>query len=388
MQSLKLSEIVINWYKKNLRILPWRPKNFNQKIDPYIVFLSEFMLQQTTVKTVIPYFINFLEKYPTIEILAKAKLDDVLAIWSGLGYYRRANNLYKSAKIITNELNGVIPNNYEDLIKLPGIGDYTAAAICAIAFDKKVVVIDGNIERVISRLFELDLRGKDLKKKVNTLAKKANNQNEDLEFIGDKPYQLSSYEMLVFNMLKYKRFTTENLFRKNYLRIEHVSSPDKLKQSSIEMSGVETQALSSEGEGNDANATEIYKGVTNETVIIGDSDSSNYDHDAKILGENTMHNTRSQHTMEMNERGEIPMHSILSTTASDKPIRSTVHNSVEFHTETHSAMHTTSNAYETGATPAHTTSFIQYVLPDSDDEDDPNDYRYSTNSFDTDINYR
>ena len=100
MQLLKLSEIVINWYKKNLRILPWRPKNFNQKIDPYIVFLSEYMLQQTTVKTVVPYFINFLKKYPTIEILAKAKLDDVLAIWSGLGYYRRANNLYKSSKII------------------------------------------------------------------------------------------------------------------------------------------------------------------------------------------------------------------------------------------------------------------------------------------------
>ena len=115
MQNLKLSEIVINWYKKNFRILPWRPKNVHDKIDPYIVFLSEFMLQQTTVKTVIPYFINFLEKYPTIEILAKAKLDDVLAIWSGLGYYRRANNLYKSSKIIINELNGVIPVSYTHL---------------------------------------------------------------------------------------------------------------------------------------------------------------------------------------------------------------------------------------------------------------------------------
>ena len=169
MQSLKLSEIVINWYKKNFRILPWRPKNFDDKIDPYIVFLSEFMLQQTTVKTVIPYFINFLKKYPNIKILAKAKLDNVLAMWSGLGYYRRANNLYKSSNIIINELNGIIPNNYDELIKLPGIGDYTAAAICAIAFDKKEVVIDGNIERVISRLFELDLRGNDLKKKVKEI---------------------------------------------------------------------------------------------------------------------------------------------------------------------------------------------------------------------------
>ena len=169
MQRIKLSEIVINWYKKNFRILPWRPKNFQEKIDPYAVFLSEFMLQQTTVKTVIPYFLNFLNKYPTVGTLATAKLDNVLAMWSGLGYYRRANNLYKSSNIIIEKLNGIIPENYNDLIKLPGIGDYTAAAICAIAFDKKVVVIDGNIERVISRLFELNLRGNDLKKKVKEI---------------------------------------------------------------------------------------------------------------------------------------------------------------------------------------------------------------------------
>ncbi len=169
MQSLKLSEIVVNWYKKNYRILPWRPKDFQEKIDPYVVFLSEFMLQQTTVKTVIPYFLKFLKKYPTIKVLAKAKLDDVLAMWSGLGYYRRANNLYKSSNIIVDELNGLIPNNYDDLIKLPGIGEYTAAAICAIAFDKKIVVIDGNIERVMSRLFELNLKSNDLKKKVKEI---------------------------------------------------------------------------------------------------------------------------------------------------------------------------------------------------------------------------
>ncbi len=169
MRNIKLSEIVINWYKKNFRTLPWRPKNFRKKIDPYEVFLSEFMLQQTTVKTVIPYFLNFLHEYPTIGTLASAKLDEILAMWSGLGYYRRANNLYKSSNIIINELNGIIPNNYDDLIKLPGIGDYTAAAICAIAFDKKVVVVDGNIERVISRLFELNLKTNGLKKKVKEI---------------------------------------------------------------------------------------------------------------------------------------------------------------------------------------------------------------------------
>ena len=145
---------LLKWYAAAKRDLPWRSDHLS---NPYYVFVSEYMLQQTTVKTVIPYFLNFLNKYPTVGTLATAKLDNVLAMWSGLGYYRRANNLYKSAKIIIGELNGVIPNNYDDLIKLPGIGDYTAAAICAIAFDKKVVVMDGNIERVISRLFELNL---------------------------------------------------------------------------------------------------------------------------------------------------------------------------------------------------------------------------------------
>ena len=239
-------------------------------------------------------------------------------------------------------------------------------------------------------IHELKMVKKDLKKKVNTLAKKANNQNEDLEFIGDKPYQLSNYEMLVFNILKYKQFTTENLFRKNYLTIEQVSSPDKLKRSSVvEMSGVETQVLSSKGEGNDANTTEIYKGVTNETVNIGDNNSSNSDHDNKILGENMMHGTRPQHFIEMNERGNMPIHSILKkTTDRDNPMHSTAHTSEGFHTDARSARHR-NDIIKNRTTPADgSTSFIQYVLPDSDDEYDPNDYRYSSNSFDYDNNYR
>ena len=169
MQNFKLAEIVINWYKKNFRNLPWRPYDFKQKVNPYFVFLSEFMLQQTMVKTVIPYFLKFIDKYPKINMLANAKLDEVLTMWSGLGYYRRATNLYLSSNIIHNELSNVIPNDYASLIKLPGIGDYTAAAIAAIAFDKETVVVDGNIERVISRLYKIESKGNFLKKEVKQI---------------------------------------------------------------------------------------------------------------------------------------------------------------------------------------------------------------------------
>ena len=179
MQNFKLAEIVINWYKKNFRNLPWRPYDFKQKVNPYFVFLSEFMLQQTMVKTVIPYFLKFIDKYPKINILANAKLDEILTMWSGLGYYRRATNLYLSSNIIHNELSNVIPNDYASLIKLPGIGDYTAAAIAAIAFDKETVVVDGNIERVISRLYKIESKGNFLKKEVKQilLANIPNKQN-------------------------------------------------------------------------------------------------------------------------------------------------------------------------------------------------------------------
>lgn len=169
MSKKNLSNLVIDWYKKNFRSLPWRPNNISQKIDPYLVFVSEFMLQQTTVKTVVPYFTTFVRRFPKNAKLAKANLEDVLSIWSGLGYYRRANYLLLSSKIISTKFYNKIPQDYNELIKLPGIGDYTAAAISSIAFDKKNIVVDGNIERVLSRVYTILESGTSLKKEIKKM---------------------------------------------------------------------------------------------------------------------------------------------------------------------------------------------------------------------------
>ena len=127
------------------------------------------MLQQTTVKTVVPYFKLFVRRFPTNAKLAKANLEDVLSIWSGLGYYRRANYLLLSSKIISTKFYNKIPQDYNELIKLPGIGDYTAAAISSIAFDKKNIVVDGNIERVLSRVYTIYKNGTSLKKEIKNI---------------------------------------------------------------------------------------------------------------------------------------------------------------------------------------------------------------------------
>ena len=143
---------VLDWYDEHGRKLPWRYKNGN-KPNPYHVWLSEIMCQQTTVQAVKAYYTKFLSTWPTVEDLANAKTDDVMAAWAGLGYYARARNLHKCAKIVAFEMGGVFPNTQEELIKLPGIGDYTSAALAAIAFDIPSTVMDGNIERIISRFF-------------------------------------------------------------------------------------------------------------------------------------------------------------------------------------------------------------------------------------------
>ena len=143
------SQDILLWYHSNDIMLPWREK---RPANPYFVLLSEIMLQQTQVKTVIPYFINFIEEFPTIQHLAKSSQERVLKSWEGLGYYSRARNFYKTSKIIVNKFNGVIPNNYSDLIKLPGIGNYIASAFLSIFFNKKIPAIDGNAKRVVSRL--------------------------------------------------------------------------------------------------------------------------------------------------------------------------------------------------------------------------------------------
>ena len=143
---------LLNWYDQHGRILPWRYTK-NQEPDPYRVWLSEIMLQQTTVAVVGPYFKNFTEKWPTVQALAAAPSDEIMNDWAGLGYYSRARNLHKCAQAITKEFGGVFPDDQTRLRSLPGIGDYTSAAIRAIAFNKPATVVDGNVERVMARYF-------------------------------------------------------------------------------------------------------------------------------------------------------------------------------------------------------------------------------------------
>jgi A/G-specific adenine glycosylase len=163
---------LLRWYADQARDLPWRERD-DQVVDPYRVWLSEIMLQQTMVATVKRYYEVFTEKWPTVFDLASAKEDDVLAAWSGLGYYSRARNLYRCARYVVEHYNGVFPDDESSLKKLPGIGDYTAAAIRAIAFNQPAVVVDGNIERITSRVLKfngvLPKAKKELKKQASFL---------------------------------------------------------------------------------------------------------------------------------------------------------------------------------------------------------------------------
>jgi A/G-specific adenine glycosylase len=143
---------LLDWYDRNRRVLPWRALP-GVKPDPYRVWLSEIMLQQTTVKAVTPRFADFLRRWPDVTSLAQAELGQVLASWAGLGYYARARNLHACARVVAEQHHGKFPNSESELRKLPGIGDYTAAAIAAIAFDRRASPVDGNIERVVARLF-------------------------------------------------------------------------------------------------------------------------------------------------------------------------------------------------------------------------------------------
>ena len=138
MKNTYISKKIIKWYDNNKRILPWRAKISNKKKE-YYTLVSEFMLQQTQVKTVIPYFNNFILKIPDIESLSKIRNEKLMKCWEGLGYYSRAKNLKKTAKKILKEFKGRLPNNEDDLKSLPGIGDYTSKAIMAIAFNKKII---------------------------------------------------------------------------------------------------------------------------------------------------------------------------------------------------------------------------------------------------------
>jgi A/G-specific adenine glycosylase len=146
---------LLAWYDRHRRLLPWRAAP-GERADPYHVWLSEIMLQQTTVVTVGPYFRDFLARWPCLRDLAAAPLDDVLTAWAGLGYYARARNLKKCAEFVVAEHGGHFPDSEEGLLALPGIGPYTAAAIAAIAFDRPATILDGNVERVMARLYRVE----------------------------------------------------------------------------------------------------------------------------------------------------------------------------------------------------------------------------------------
>src|SRR6266849_2534706 len=147
--------LLLEWYDRHRRKLPWRLLP-GERADPYSVWLSEIMLQQTGVKTVGPYFEKFLARWPDVDALGRAALDDVLRMWAGLGYYSRARNLHACAVAVRRDHGGAFPDTEEGLRALPGIGPYTAAAIAAIAFDRRTMPVDGNIERVVSRLFAVE----------------------------------------------------------------------------------------------------------------------------------------------------------------------------------------------------------------------------------------
>jgi A/G-specific adenine glycosylase len=162
---------LLAWYDRHRRTLPWRAPA-GERALPYVVWLSEIMLQQTTVATVGDYFRRFVERWPTVEALAEAPLDDVLSAWAGLGYYARARNLHACARAVAGRHGGRFPEDEASLLALPGIGRYTAAAIRAIAFDQSASAVDGNVERVIARLFAIETPLPDAKPEIQAHAAK------------------------------------------------------------------------------------------------------------------------------------------------------------------------------------------------------------------------
>jgi len=172
---IKFSSDLILWYKENKRVLPWR-----NTIDPYCIWVSEIILQQTRVNQGLNYYNKFIEVFPSIYHLAKASEDTVLFYWQGLGYYSRARNMHSTAKFIVSELDGVFPNSYSELLKLKGVGTYTAAAISSICFNEHKSVVDGNVFRVLTRLFgiETPINTSKGKREIEVLAHKLNNSDQ------------------------------------------------------------------------------------------------------------------------------------------------------------------------------------------------------------------
>lgn len=164
---MNLTKSLIAWYLQNKRDLPWR-----HTVDPYPIWLSEIMLQQTRVAQGMPYFFAFTTAFPTVFDLANASEEQVLKLWQGLGYYSRARNLHKTAQIVAFERNGIFPDNYKELLQLKGIGEYTAAAIASFSYNEAVPVVDGNVFRVLARYFDIetDIANASAKKEFAALA--------------------------------------------------------------------------------------------------------------------------------------------------------------------------------------------------------------------------
>ena len=142
---------LLDWFKENRRAFPWR-----ENAEPYNVWLSEIILQQTRAAQGLPYYESFISNFPRVEQLAAAKEDHIMKLWQGLGYYSRARNLHATAKIINDQYKGRFPTDFDQIKALKGVGDYTASAIASICFDKKQAVVDGNVYRVLSRIFGID----------------------------------------------------------------------------------------------------------------------------------------------------------------------------------------------------------------------------------------
>ncbi len=176
-----LPKKILYWYDNNKRILPWRIKTPKNKKE-YYVLVSEFMLQQTQVKTVIPYFTKFVKKIPNLKSLSTSNEKKVLKLWEGLGYYRRARNLHKTAKILIKNYNGKLPKKFAEIIKLPGVGEYTANSLSALVHNKACIPVDGNVKRVFSRLFLINESNKNFHKEVKKITNKLPNtsRNADL----------------------------------------------------------------------------------------------------------------------------------------------------------------------------------------------------------------
>jgi A/G-specific adenine glycosylase len=170
----RVSAALLDWYDAHARVMPWRvgpaERKAGQRPDPYSVWLSEIMLQQTTVAAVRDYFRRFTDRWPDVHALAAARDEDVMAEWAGLGYYARARNLLKGARAVVTDHGGQFPATRDTLLTLPGIGPYTAAAIAAIAFDEPATVVDGNVERVVARLFAVETPFPAAKRDVTRLA--------------------------------------------------------------------------------------------------------------------------------------------------------------------------------------------------------------------------